>query len=420
MKFIFHGGAREVGRSCIELVTEQNTRILLDCGLKLDDVTDYPVNVDFSKIEAVFVGHAHLDHSGALPLSNFSGLNCPIFTTWETTDITHVLLEDSYEIEKMQGHPAYDKNNIRQVLGLMQYKQYKTKYDFKDIKYSFHDAGHIPGSAGILLEIEGKKIFYTSDINTTETRLLKGANLDFGEVDILITESTYGDREHPLRKDTERAFVEEVKLALSRNGVILIPVFAVGRAQEIAMILTEQDLKVPIYIDGMADQVTKLMFAMPGIKDIDALRKAYAKLKPVQRHMHRKDIIKEQCIIISTAGMMDGGPVIEYMKYLWHDEHNTILLTGYQAEESNGRKLLNTGKFSIEGQKVAVKCAVKSFDFSAHAGRSGLLEIMQKLKPKTVVLVHGDPTSVESLRKDAEKIAQKVFVPEINSEIIIK
>lgn len=420
MRFIFHGGAQEVGRSCIELQTKRS-KILLDCGAKIDHFTEYPTDLEnFSQIDAAFIGHAHLDHTGALPIFNFAGLNCPIFTTWETAELTKRLLEDSYEIEgKRFEHPAYNEANIQQVMGLMQYKQIGYDYDFQDIKYRFHDAGHIPGSVGIKLEVEGKKIFYTSDINTNATRVMNPADLNFGPVDILISESTYGYKEHPPREQTEKEFLQAIQEGLDKNGSILVPSFAVGRAQEMLLLLTENDFGVPIYIDGMANEITKLMLGMANIKDQKKLREAYGKARTIKGGRQRADAVKEQSIFISPAGMMDGGPVVDYLRYFWHDEDATILITGFQAPGSNGRNLLDSGIVSVEGQRRQVKCSYKQFDFSAHAGKSGLIQIMKAAKPKAIILVHGEHDSIDNLSKEAKKITDIVLTPELGEIIEI-
>ncbi len=433
MKFLFHGAAKEVGRSCIELITQKN-RFLFDSGIKLNSImesdiveenkqqeVEYPTWVnDLEKVDAVFLSHAHLDHSGALPMFNHFGLECPIFTTPATTATADVLLKDSYKIESLIKKMEYGKGNIKRIQDLSQAVNYKTKYALpnSDIHYTYFDAGHIPGSASVLLEIEGKRILYSGDINFIETRLMKPADINYGEVDILITESTYGDREHPDRKETENEFIEAINNGL-KNGPVLLPTFAVGRCQELMMILAGK-VDAQIYVDGMASSITKMYLNYGGsLRDISEFKKAVSKVDFVQDSMHRKDLMKQRNVFITTAGMLDGGPIIDYLKTLWNNKDCSVLLNGYQAERSNGRMLLEKGRIVLENREVEFRGQVKHFDLSAHAGMSGLKNFIKKVNPKKLVLNHGDPPAEDNLRKYAESLNIETYEPEMDDRIEI-
>ncbi len=396
MNLLFHGGAGEVGRSCISV----DDRYLFDAGLKIsEEGSEYPMLFDARRIKAVFLSHAHLDHNGALPLLNHRGLNCPVFCNSMTRDLSKIMLSDSFHVEKLENQsPGYSRENIYNVLALMQNTVYDREYRHDGLKFRFLYAGHIPGSASVLIEYKGKRILYTGDINTSETHLLKGAGKFPKDVDVMICESTYGDRNHPPRKSAEEAFTGMVRKTIDRGGTALIPAFAVGRSQEVLMILAKSRWDVPVYLDGMSKQVSALFLKRAEfLKDRTGLQAALKDVRFVKKPRERKEIIKEQAIIVTTSGMLDGGPVIDYLGSLYFDARSSVLMTGYQAEETNGRLLQEQGKVYIDGIRLKVKGTVKKYDFSAHSGRKELIRLIERIRPKKLVFVHGDRPSSESL-----------------------
>ena len=423
MKIQFLGYAQEVGRSCIVI----NDWILLDAGLKIGkQEAEYPEDFSEKDIKAVFLSHAHLDHTGALPLLNHLGLRCVIYATKMTRAITKILLADSIHIAELQGtHPAYTEENINNILSYFNYANYNREYEEKSIslKYKFLDAGHIPGSASILIDFEDKggqrkKVLYTGDINAIGSNLLDGLNYhkkniaELKNVDAMICESTYGGRNHPNRIEQEKEFLSLIQGTVDNGGSVLIPAFAVGRSQEIVMMLSKRNFKVPIYLDGMGKKVTNLFLKEHKfLRDGNALRKAVEKVELIKDYKHRKRIIDEQAIIVTTSGMMDGGPVMDFIKHIYNDEKNAVLLTGYQAEGSNGRRLLENGTVDVDGEILNVKAFVKKFDFSAHSGQKELLEMIKAIQPKHLIFNHGDPEEMEVLVKLAEKITKNIHVP---------
>jgi len=433
MRFIFHGAAKEVGRSCIELITQKN-RFLFDSGIKLKSINEsnfveenkqqeveYPTWVnDLEKIDAVFLGHSHLDHCGSLPMFNHFGLNCPIFATSLTTATSDILLKDSYKIESLIKKMEYGKGNIKRVQDLSQFVNYKIRYTLpnSETHYTYFDAGHIPGSASVLLETEGKRILYSGDINFIETNLMNPADTNYGEVDILITESTYGDREHPGRKETENQLIESINIGLQK-GPVLLPTFAVGRAQELIMTLAGK-VNGPIYVDGMATEITNLYLNYGSfLRDLQAFRKAISKINFVQDSMQRRDLMKQRAVFITTAGMLDGGPIIDYLKTLWNNKDCSLFLNGYQAERSNGRLLLEKGRLLLESREVEFMGQVKQFDLSAHSGLSGLKNFIKKVNPKKLILNHGDVPAEDNLKNYAESLNIETYEPGLDDRIEI-
>ncbi|MCK4670414.1 MAG: MBL fold metallo-hydrolase [Nanoarchaeota archaeon] len=419
MKIEFHGAGQEVGRSCIEI----NDEILLDAGIKVgeiveypdniarkrDEYIDYPSRVDLPKIKAVFISHAHLDHSGALPLFDHFGLNCPIFCTEGTKETTYILLRDALKIAGFkERHVAYTAYDIERIEMLMKSISVHGEGTVGRYKYKFFDAGHIPGSSSILLEFDGKKLLYTGDLNTIPTQLMKGTDI-MPNVDILICESTYGDREHTPRVETEEAFLDKVQEIVGRGGSVIIAVFAVGRAQEILILLNKRKFNVPIYLDGMAQRVTNVyMEATSTLRDPEALMKAISNARFVGRENRRK-ITKKQGIFVTTSGMVTGGPIIQYMDILKDDPKTGLVLTGYQAENSHGRQLLDTGRITIKGKTSKVACTVDCFDFSAHAGRKQLVNFIRHIDPNILILNHGNPNAIKSLASEFKD--RKVYTP---------
>ncbi len=213
MKLIFHGGAKEVGRSCIELQT-QGDRYLLDAGIKFKEGGfEYPDKViDYPDIDGLIISHAHLDHSGALPLFEHYNIICPIFCTRLTLALTKILLKDSYKIERIRNlHPAYNNTDLKKVEKSVTLLDYDKLITHRKINFILRNAGHVPGSAMTLIEAEGKKILYTGDTKLKTTEVMKGAFTDYQDIDVLIIESTYGARELPDRNELKKKFLDKIE-----------------------------------------------------------------------------------------------------------------------------------------------------------------------------------------------------------------
>ena len=432
MNLIFHGSAGEVGRSCIELSipsSNGNQRFLLDAGFKVHDGNpELPLSVsNISEIDGVLITHSHMDHIGALPYFHHQGLLSPVFMTAMTKKLTRIMLTDSLHLELLRHHhPAYNDFDVSDVLNRVKEIKYYHLMKFGNLEFEYIPSGHIPGSSMILLKANNKTILYSGDINDEDTHLIHGMRTDFlknHKIDVLICESTYGDREHKSRVSEQKRFLKSVKSTINNGGSILLPAFAIGRAQELIMLLDELDVKVPIYLDGMAKSVADTLISSDvHIRNHSILEKALSKVNYVNGKSKRHKILNKQCIIVTTSGMVSGGPVMEYIKHFWHSKESSIFLTGFQAQGTNGRLLRDSGKAMIDGHTVRFECNIDNFDFSGHAGLKGILKLIKKSKPDVLILNHGDPNALASLSKKVseDKMVDQVIVPENGHTLTIE
>ncbi|CAB3288489.1 RNA-metabolising metallo-beta-lactamase 2 [Methanocaldococcus lauensis] len=427
MEIIFRGAALEVGRSCIEIKTDKS-KILLDCGVKLGKTIEYPIlDESIRDVDKVFISHAHLDHSGALPILFHKKIDVPVVTTELTKKLIKILLKDMVKIAEFENKKIlFNNHDVKETIRHTIPLNYKDKKYYKDFSYEFFNAGHIPGSASILLEYEekNKTILYTGDIKLRNTRLSKGADLSYikDDIDILIIESTYGNSIHPDRKAVELSFIEKIKEILFKGGIALIPVFAVDRAQEILLILNDYNIDAPIYLDGMAVDVTKLMLKYKellneGYKMEECLKNVKLIEKSEDRVKAIENLSKNGGIVVTTAGMLDGGPILYYLKLFMHDPRNALLLTGYQVRDSNGRHLIETGKIYIGENEVKPNLEVCLYNFSCHAGMDELHEIIKKVNPELLIIQHGEETQATVLRNWALEHGFDAIVPKLGEKI---
>ncbi len=384
IKLEFLGGAREIGKSGFLL----DNKIALDYGLKLEG--DAPIYLPSLKVNAVLLSHAHLDHCGSIPALYKNG-RPTIFSTSETADLSKLIIKDSYKISLKNNYKApFGKRELRRTYDGFKNVDYYNPFKLEGFDVEYYDAGHIPGSAGILLNKNGKKIFYTGDINLSSTYLLNGATLP-KKTDILIMESTYGDREHVPRDEEEKRFVKAINDGLANDEKILLPCFAIGRSHEILLILNKYKYK-KIAIDGMIKQTSEItLYYKNNIKNYNNLKKILDKVTWIRGNRERNEAMKTKDIIVTTSGMMTGGPIVYFLREL-KDQKIRILFTGYLVEDTPGRKLLETGIFSNKEEEFKIDAPVFKFDMSAHSGRSELFEIVRKMQPKKVFIVHGDNT----------------------------
>ncbi|MEM3733814.1 MAG: MBL fold metallo-hydrolase [Nitrososphaerales archaeon] len=395
------GSAREVGRSAM-LLKSSNTNILLDFGILMQREIGFPVHVQPRDIDAILLSHAHLDHSGALPLFYLS--NGPrIYTTPLTLELTRLLIEDLLRVSGF--YLPFEYIDLLEMMKKTTTINPNDKVKISNFDVRFYDAGHIPGSTSILLEGEGKRILYTGDINDEDTQLLKGANYDIGELDLLIIESTYATEDHPPRREVENSFVAYAKEVIERGGTLFVPAFSVGRAQEIACILSSHKFPYPTYMDGMALKTNEILFRYPEyLRDYRAFRRAINSVEVVTAWKQRKQIINTPSVIISPAGMLVGGAAVFYNQQIAQKEKNAIAIVAYQVQGTPGRTLLEKGLALVNGRPTKVKAEVKRFDFSSHSGKSGLMKLLDKVKgrPK-VLMVHGEEPSCVSFAKNVKE-----------------
>ena len=384
------GGCQEVGRSSFLL--DFGEKILFDNGLKLTPKeTEYPLPIK-TNLDGMVLSHAHLDHSGNLP-HLFVESNVMCYMTPPTLDIAKMLWYDSMKISDIEGTElGWGEIEVKKAENYTFPTPYRKRLDItKSVQLELFDAGHILGSAMAKLSFGDKTFLYTGDFKKEETRLFKGADLGVGNVDYMMVESTYGDRNHPPRKEVEKLFVEEVQNTIDKGGWALVPAFAVGRSQEVIDILHEYKINAPIYLDGMCQKAARIMLSYPQyLKSPKFLKRALEQAIWVRRESFRKKALKQPSVIVTTAGMLAGGPVLSYLKTLYKDENSAVLLTGYQVEETPGRRLMETKEIGIDGKEYKVKAKVEKFDFSAHASQQEMLETIKKISPERVLLVHGD------------------------------
>ena len=404
----FLGAMATVGASGV-LVDTGSEKMVLDYGTKIQSEgrrdklpPQYPLPVN-GKVDAVFLSHCHLDHSGGVPIL-FKNNNCPAYAVDVAKPMAEMLLNDSLKVSKQEGHMLpFSKNDVKKTLNSMRSVRYREPIRVHNSTVTNFDAGHIPGSMMTLIESQKKRVMYTGDFNNNDTRLIKGADMKLPHLDALITECTYSDREHGDRKREEKNLANLVDHTVSNEGVAVIPCFAVGRSQEILLILDKFGIDYSLYMDGMTKMATTYINKYNNrLNNPKALDKALQNVKYVSSQNERKRIVKQPCVIITTSGMLTGGPVAWYIKDLHDNRDCTLILTGYQVEGTPGRELMETGRYVAEGVNMDLKMMVQRLDFSSHIGRSHLIDFIEKNNPGKVFCVHGDHTE-EFARELREK-----------------
>ncbi len=400
------GGGKEVGR--VALYNELETgKLLVDYGLTPEEPPKYPM--ESPPVRNAVLTHAHLDHSGMIPWI-CSRFDTKVFTTRLTAEIAEILYRDTLKIADARGHPfPYGEKELDISLNKFRYIEQNQRIDFNGFNVRFHPAGHIPGS--VMVEIENEGIVYACDINTIDTHLLKGAKPI--KCETLFIEGTYAGVEHPDRKELERAFLDEIEDIVARGGKVIIPAFAVGRTQELALILQQRGYDV--WIDGMGIKITEIMLKYKNyLRNADKLKKAIKEMNIVYSNRGKKLALKSG-IVLTTSGMMNGGPVLWYIDKIKDDPKSAVMITGYQVEGTNGRMLLENREIELYGIKTKVDCQVKFYDFSAHAGHSQLIKFIKDCSPENVVIFHSD--NPEAIAEEID--AANIYIPENGDEIKI-
>jgi len=400
------GAAGEVGRSAFQ-VNCDGTNFLLDYGVMFGKPRGapptYPLHVKPRDIDSVIITHAHLDHSGCVPSLFVSG-NCNVYGTAPTFDLSKLLIQDMIKIEKNShsfGVPEIDNMMAKsKIIG------FKEKITRGNASFELRSSGHVIGGSTVLVESKNKKLFYTGDINLRGSRLLPPADLDIGEMDMVITESTYSQENQMPRKESEKGLIDFANEVIDRKGTLFIPSFSVERSQEVASVLINSGFNHKIIMDGMALKVNEVLLKYPEyLRNPEIFKDVIEKVVSVRDHNERKRALTEPCVVISPAGMLVGGNAVYYLQELSFNDRNGIALVSYQGEGTPGKKLLDTGKVQTRGKDLNVKAEVKQFQFSGHADRDSLFEMIKNLKgnPK-IMTVHGDD---ESCTRFAEEIHER-------------
>ncbi|MFB6071830.1 MAG: beta-CASP ribonuclease aCPSF1 [Halobacterium sp.] len=430
------GCCREVGRASFILSTPE-TRILIDCGDKPGSEDEVPylqvqeaLAGGANTIDAVVLTHAHLDHSAFIPLLFKYGYDGPIYCTEPTRDLMGLLTLDYLDVAAKEGRtPPYDSEMVRDAIKHCIPLEYGDVTDIApDVKLTFHNAGHILGSAVSHFHIgDGLyNVAFSGDIHYEDTRLFNGAVNDFPRVETLVLESTYGGRNdyQTDQEDSERKLKRIINETYEKGGKVLIPAFAVGRSQEMMLVLEEAmregDIpEMPIHLDGMIWEATAIHTTYPEYLRDDLRDRIFHEdenpfLAPQFNHIdggeeERKEVADgDQCIILSTSGMVSGGPIMSWLEHIGPDPESTMTFVGYQAQGTLGRRIqsgwdeipMPDSRDGGRTERLSLNMDVETVDgFSGHADRQGLEDFVRTMnpRPEKVLCVHGDESSTQDL-----------------------
>ena len=434
------GGFKQVGRSCI-LITTSESKILLDCGIHpgvKETWNAYPrfdwVDLDLGQLDAVIISHAHLDHTGFLPMLYKYGYKGPTYCSDPTLALMTLLQSDFVKVASKEGNNIlYDLKDVREVIKHTISLPYGLVTDVSpDTKLVMNNAGHILGSATIHLHIgEGvHNIVYTGDFKYGRTLLLDSATWNYPRVETLIMESTYGAKEDtmPSRIQVEENFVNSINNVIKEGGKVVIPVPAVGRSQEMMLVLDKymkekKMVEAPIFIEGMISEATAIHIAYPEYlaKDlrmkilVDDENPFLSEYFTVIDHPNNRDEALQQgpAIIMATSGMLEGGPVVDYFSKLSSSKKNGVVFVSYQIPGTLGRRVLDGSKqVSILDERgkikiVDINCDVSKVEgFSGHSDYNQLMRYVGKLRSKLqhVIINHGERRKVENMANMISRI----------------
>jgi len=453
MRVTFHGAVRTVTGS-MHLVDADGIRLLLDCGLFQGRREDfYTVNSRFpfspSSVDAVILSHAHLDHCGNLPTLVRQGFKGFIYCTPATRDLTGLVLRDSAKVQRQDTstvndvrvqsglapvEPLYGENEAEQTVKQLLTVPYHQTFSIGPISITFYDAGHILGSAITLVEMGGRTLGFTGDLGRPGAPILPDAETP-PSVDVLLCESTYGDRTHPAIADGERRLAEVVRTTVARGGKVLIPSFALGRAQDIAYALHRfrEDNRIPdipAFVDSpMAVDATEIFRLYPESFDQE-LRShleqhdpfGFKQLRYVRSVTDSKALntLNVPFIVIATSGMVESGRILHHLRRHVGDPRSSLVLVSFQAENTLGRRLADgVSPVNILGAPHDVRLQVHQLDaFSAHADREELSAWIRKLPSVgRIYCVHGEATQSSSLATHLRTLGFTAEVPERGQQI---
>jgi len=429
------GGFRQVGRSA-SLLTTRNSKVLIDCGLDPgSDATPYfsiPEAQPLSELDAVVITHAHLDHCGTLPALFKYGYEGPVYCTPPTRDLMALLQLDNIKLGYGEAKKnIYEAKDVRkEILHTIALKYNETTDIAPDIRLTFHNAGHILGSAIAHFHVgDGlHNVAFTGDTKFEKTWLFNPANNKFPRLETLVIESTYGGHNdmQPSRAEASDQLGEYIKEATSHGGKVLIPVFAVGRSQEVMLVIEELERtgkipQIPVYLDGMIWEATAIHTAYPEYLNSQLRTEIFQKenpfLSPIFHRVETADMREEichspdPCIVLATSGMMSGGPVLEYFREWADNPENWLLFVGYQSENSLGRTI-QRGRTDItlpaRGKQITVeiKMNIETVDgFSGHSDRKQLMKYISTLEPKPdrIIIGHGEDRKCTDLASSIYK-----------------
>jgi KH/beta-lactamase-domain protein len=425
------GGVKQVGRSCFVVVTPE-TKVMLDCGInpgEMSGLDAYPrldwFNFDLDDLDAVVISHAHIDHQGFLPTLFKYGYRGPVYCTEPTLPLMILLQMDSVKIANSNGtYLPYSSRDVNEVIKHCITLPYGKPTDISpDVTITLNNAGHIMGSATVHLNISGAhNILYSGDYKYAKTQLLDSAVSIYPRVETLITESTYGNTTDvmPDQQSVYRSFTESINKTLTDGGKVLVPVPAVGRAQEIMLVMAKEMkegrlIESPIYIEGMISEASAIHMSYAHYLGSDVRKSVSQGINPFQSEYFtiisgygkRDDILNDEnpAIVMATSGMLEGGPSVEYFKELAPNPKNKIMFVSYQINGTLGRRVLDgamsevsmmdkSGKVKV----VPVRCQTQKIDgFSGHSDFNQILNFASRIRPKRVLVNHGEKSKSENV-----------------------
>ena len=446
------GGVKQVGRSCFIVVTPES-KVMLDCGInpgEMSGLNAYPrldwFNFDLDDLDAIVISHAHIDHQGFLPTLFKYGYRGPVYCTEPTLPLMILLQMDSVKIAKSNGtYLPYEARDVNEVIKHCITLPYGKPTDISpDVTITLNNAGHIMGSATVHMNLSGAhNILYSGDYKYSRTQLLDSAVSVYPRVETLITESTYGNTNDvmPDQQLVYRGFTESINKTLMDGGKVLIPVPAVGRAQEIMLVMAKEMkegrlIESPIYIEGMISEASAIHMSYAHYLGSEVRRSVSQGINPFQSEYFtvisgygkRDDILNDEnpAIVMATSGMLEGGPSVEYFKELAPDPKNKIIFVSYQINGTLGRRVLDgvmsevsmmdkSGKVKV----VPVRCHTQKIDgFSGHSDFNQILNFVSRIRPKRVLVNHGEKSKSENVASAIySRLKVRSSVPD-NREIV--
>jgi predicted metal-dependent RNase len=423
MRMTFYGGAEEVGRSCV-LLEDKRKNMILDCGIKLGEELEFPLMDDseLKRINEIVLSHAHLDHTGYVPHIYSKGVRPRIYSTKPTRDLMGVLLADYNKIQAIKGRRFFGQKDVDDVMKDVNIVEYEERVKTRSFPFTFYNAGHIMGSAMTLVE---GGILYTGDIAFRKTRILDGCKRNL-KAETLLTETTYGKRDDvlPSLKEASGKLVKIINETLDKGGHAIIPSFAVGRAQEILLTLDDymrSGALAPskIFIEGMIGKAMRIyrhnaIYANDDVKKRILMSEDDPFKSPnfhYPKSKTREDVLKEPSIIVSTSGMLTGGPVLFYLEKLGENPRNTLIFVGYQAEGTTGRRVLEGAReITVREKEIKLGMRIERVKISGHADYNELLQFIKGIKGlKRVFLMHGEKSDL----KDELERKYEIVVPRL-------
>ena len=417
------GAARSIGASCFR-VEIGPYEIVLDAGTRPKGNNPLPAFEVLKNPNLILITHAHQDHIGALPVFHRQFPGTPMICTSGTREIAEVMLTDCLKVQQAGEDFAelFDEIDLNETLFRLETQPVGVDFEpLPGLQVRFIHAGHIVGAACIYLRYGSRSLLYTGDYNTTSSRTTDGLRLaDLPEADILITESTYGADTHPSRKAQETELLKAVAEVVQAGGNVLIPAFALGRAQEIILAIRTSamfhNLNIPVYVDGLVRAVTdvfnhNLDFLPATVQNFAQQQEPFfnpdgkPRIMPIGHPRERPLAIAKPSVIIASSGMLSGGASVYYGQALLERDNAAIFISGYTDEESPGRFLQGLKKgdeIELEGKKLTVRATVKRFNLSAHADKIGLTQVIHKVNPKHLILIHGSPNALHELAQTGD------------------